>query len=924
MLRIGLGLRPDLINSLNALSEVPLQYKNRKEALKRICEISKDALDSYACTLTFVDIENKYLTQVACVGFDEEYEKRVSGKKIKLGLEKNGEILDFEKFAINDTIVINKLKKNGQGVANPRVAKKYNLDSVLSCPLMSNDRLIGRLNHFSPESNWFTGNDKKLLQIFAHQAVITIERFEHYRLLERSSSILNAISQNLLLSSPRDFLQQVSNKACELLDVPICIVWKLDEKQEKLKIVSATGNVDANFKRIELDLNASGVQQHLKKKVSYLADVTKDNPNYGHGKEAKERGWVSLLSAPMRVATKLIGMLDVYTKTKRYFKEWEKEVFCSFANYAALSIQKAEDITSRKRLEKLNEIMQEMSEVRQTDKLLELLLDRGLELIGCKRGWISTLDFKTNQLNILAHRDNPPNLRTLNIELGITGKTLREEQPIKVDNVKSPEWKEIYEEFWPDTRSELAVPILINKAEVRVGTEIKYGTKTIGVFNIESTTERAFSQADVDILWSLTRHAAIRIERLEFDRKLTKLAQIQKEIVGKQDWDDIFEIVQKAITDTLGYEYVNISLVNSELNCIKSEYVFGFPKNQVEAFKKLADHPLDSDNIQADIVRTRNIEVPANDDKRFDPKIQKRFNRDQLLRVFIPMLDSSNEQVIGTVEAGYQRNSREFIYEQDIQILQGFVDYTVMALKQRQRGLIDRISHEFRAAIVGIRSNASFLQRRINDLETALIRLKFDDILTDCELLLHQVKDLEYALGRPSPISKFEKTLVFRDVIIKTINQLKPIVLHDGFDASNILINPADIRKIDILYIDKAKFNQVIYNLLINSIKYAEREPSKFKIEIYAELTKNSIVIKFRDWGIGIRKGLEKKIFESGFRSPEAKSKNVAGSGLGLTISRKIMREFGGDLVLINISKPTEFQVIIPKRLKEVPHDTLP
>ncbi|MFQ5753107.1 MAG: GAF domain-containing protein, partial [bacterium] len=769
-----------------------------------------------------------------------------------MGPKTNGYFIDYDLVAKGEEVMRYNLQENGQGVANPKIARRYNLKSVLSYPLTSEGRLLGYLNHFSSESVPFSKSEKQLMEIFARQAVVTIERFEHYRMLEHSSSILNALSQNLLLGTPGDFLRYVSKKACELLSVPVCLVWKLDEKQKKLKIVATTGNVDNDYKKIELDLNAPGVQQHLKKKVAFLLDATKPNPNYAHSEEAKKRGWISLLSAPMRVDDHLIGMLDVYTQSKRYFKEWEKEVFCSFANHAALSIQKAEDLTSRKQLEKLNEVMQEMTEAHDIDDLLELLLDKGLELIRCKRGWISRLDFKTNQLHILAHRDYPPKLRTLNIGQGITGKALQDEQPIRVDDVKSKEWEGSYEEFWPDTRSELAVPILISKAEVRVGTEVKYGAKPIGVFNIESSNTRAFSQTDVDILWSLARQAAIRIERLDFDRKLAKLAEIEKEIVGKQDWDDIIQIVLEAITETLGYEYVNISLVNRELNRIKSEYLIGFPDHEVEEFKRMADHSLDSNNIQADIVRSRQIEVPDFDDKRFDPKIQKRFGRDRLIRLFIPMYYSSDDQVIGTVEAGYQRHSRKYIYEQDIQILQGFVDYTVMALEQRRRGLIERISHEFRAAIVGIRSNASFLQRRIKELDKVLIHLKFDDILTDCELLLLQVKDLEFSLGRPSPISKIERTLVFRDIIIKTINQLKPLVKEEGFDPSKIIYNPGDIRKIDAIYVDKVKINQVVYNLLTNSIKYAEDNPNKFTIEIYGDETRNTFIIKFRDWGIGI------------------------------------------------------------------------
>jgi signal transduction histidine kinase/putative methionine-R-sulfoxide reductase with GAF domain len=913
----------DLIEVFNSLSEIPLLFTDKTAALKRITELGRKVMGSHACTLTFVDLGKKYLTQEASAGFDEEFEGFMVGKQIKLGSLGDGSFLDFDLIAKGEVVEKYNLQEDGQGIANPEIARRYNLNSVLSHPLKSDVRLIGYFNHFSSKSDPFTAREKRLLGVFAHQAEVVIDRFEYNRALERSLSILNALSQSLISVSVGDFLEQVSEKVCELLSVPICIVWKLDEQQKKLRIVATAGEVDDEYKKIELDLDTPGIRQYLSHKgAGYLRDVTKPHPHhYGHPEEAKKRGWVSLLSAPMRVEDHLIGMLDVYTKSTRYFKEWEKKFFNAFADQAAVSIQKTELLTARRRVEKLTEIMQEMTETRDVNELLKLFLNGGLDLVGSTRGWISKLDYGTGKLNIVACSGEPPERPSLRLGEGITGKALQDGKPIRAADVRSSQWQGIYRECWKDTRSELAVPILISKAQVRVGRRVELGSKPIGVLNIESPTIGAFSQADEDLLWSLARHAAIMIERLDFDSKLKDLRQIERKIIGERDYDRIVQIVMKGITETLDFEYVNISLVIPELNCIRTEYITGISKYEVDKFKRMANHSLESEDIQADIVRSREIEVPDVEDKRFDPEIYKRFHHERLIRVFAPMISSDN-QVIGTVEVGYQRHYRKYVYEQDIQILKGFVDYAVQALEQRKRGLLDKISHEFRAPIVGVRNNASFLQRRIWSLPPELVDSKFNDIITDCEILLYQVGELEHILGRPSPVPKIERTWVYRDIIIKTINQLKPLVDEQRFAISKIHHNPTDSARI-IIYVDKAKLNQVVYNLLINSIKYAESDPNKFRIEIEVDETKNDFIIKFKDQGIGIRKGLEEKIFDDGFRAPEAIGKNVTGSGLGLTIARKIMRKLGGDLKLANISKPTEFHMILPKSLKEAPDDTL-
>jgi signal transduction histidine kinase len=157
-------------------------------------------------------------------------------------------------------------------------------------------------------------------------------------------------------------------------------------------------------------------------------------------------------------------------------------------------------------------------------------------------------------------------------------------------------------------------------------------------------------------------------------------------------------------------------------------------------------------------------------------------------------------------------------------------------------------------------------------------------------------------------------------VIIKTIKQLKPIIEGLGFSKDNVKYvgNPNES-----VFTDKAKLNQIIFNLFINSIKYAEEKPEEFAIRINVIRTKDICEIRFQDWGIGIKPDHKEKVFEKAFRSPEAIAKNVTGSGLGLTLSREIMLQMGGRLELVKFYKPTEFRLYLPKYFKEPDNDSL-
>ena len=572
---------------------------------------------------------------------------------------------------------------------------------------------------------------------------------------------------SLASKDEREALDSITALARSALDSRFCTVIAIDQENNYLSQIACSG-CDEEFKTHMAASKIRPGASHVDFDLIARADVVEkynlchDGQGVANPEVARKYGLNSALCYPLKQESRLIGYINHFSSSPEPFQTEEKQLLEIFARATEAAIRTFEILNSRRQLEKLNEYVQEMTEASETDRVLQLMLDKGLELVQGTRGWISRLDFDTGDLRIVCHRGDPPRLLPLRLGQGISGKALQDEHPLRVDNVNSERWCGIYEEFWEDTRSELAVPILISNAKVRVGRHIESGTKPIGVLNIESPIPGAFSKSDENIIWSLTRFGALMVERLSSDRKLADLTRIHLEMIGKQDWDDVIRTMMTAIKETLNYEYVNISLVKPEARRIKTEYITGITEPEAEAFKRLADHSLDSDDIQADVVRSRNIEVPGGDDSRFDPKIYTRFHLDRLVRVYIPMISLSNDRVIGTVDAGYRSDYRKYIYEQDVQILKGFIDYTVQAMERKQKGLIEKTSHELTAAAGSIRSNASFLQRRMMELEPDMIQRKLDDILLDSELIHFQIKELEYTLGRIPPSIKKERTLVFR------------------------------------------------------------------------------------------------------------------------------------------------------------------
>lgn len=111
-------------------------------------------------------------------------------------------------------------------------------------------------------------------------------------------------------------------------------------------------------------------------------------------------------------------------------------------------------------------------------------------------------------------------------------------------------------------------------------------------------------------------------------------------------------------------------------------------------------------------------------------------------------------------------------------------------------------------------------------------------------------------------------------------------------------------------YVDKEKFSQVIVNILVNAIKYTNYGGTiLIKVENYDD----SINISIKDNGIGIPKEELHYIFERFYRVDKSRSKDTGGIGVGLAISKAIVSEHGGDiLVYSEFGQGSEFVIKLP------------
>lgn len=206
---------------------------------------------------------------------------------------------------------------------------------------------------------------------------------------------------------------------------------------------------------------------------------------------------------------------------------------------------------------------------------------------------------------------------------------------------------------------------------------------------------------------------------------------------------------------------------------------------------------------------------------------------------------------------------------------------------------LSNMSHEIRTPMNGISGFAQLLVR--SDVTPENRKLYSDTIDDCCDQLLNTVNNI-------IDISKIETGQM--DVTIETVNLNN--LIRDLYTLHNIKALKKGITlqiKMSLndneclIYSDKHKLQQILNNLISNSIKFTLEGHVKFGYRII----KSTIQFFVNDTGIGILPEFQDKVFDS-FRQVETGySRNYDGAGLGLSISKSLVQLLGGDIEVRSI-----------------------
>jgi len=188
------------------------------------------------------------------------------------------------------------------------------------------------------------------------------------RQIEALSKISQTIISNLYLE---DILRLIVMVTAEVMNSKICSLLLVDEKGKDL-VIRATQSVSELYnKKPNIKIGEGIAGKVAKENNPIVALDVRNDPRYVNRDIAKKEKLRSLLSVPMSVKGKVIGVLNSYTSTPHKFTKNEINILTTVANQAAVAIENAQLMVKSK-------IIQEELETRKlVDRAKGILMRKG-------------------------------------------------------------------------------------------------------------------------------------------------------------------------------------------------------------------------------------------------------------------------------------------------------------------------------------------------------------------------------------------------------------------------------------------------------------------------------------------------------------------------------------------------------------------
>jgi signal transduction histidine kinase len=216
------------------------------------------------------------------------------------------------------------------------------------------------------------------------------------------------------------------------------------------------------------------------------------------------------------------------------------------------------------------------------------------------------------------------------------------------------------------------------------------------------------------------------------------------------------------------------------------------------------------------------------------------------------------------------------------------------------------MSHELRTPLTAIGGYVDLLEMGLRGPITDEQRTDLGRIRRNQLALLRRIEDVLHFSRLESGHVAIEATDVVIDDVLRASEAYVAPMLH----AKRLTYRFEGCGERITVHADADKVGQIMANLLANAVKFTEHG----HVEVKCAARSDTVEIRVADSGHGIDENSLDEIFEPFVQADSTRTRGSEGTGLGLTISRRLAREMGGDItVRSKVGDGSTFTLVLPR-----------
>ncbi len=213
-------------------------------------------------------------------------------------------------------------------------------------------------------------------------------------------------------------------------------------------------------------------------------------------------------------------------------------------------------------------------------------------------------------------------------------------------------------------------------------------------------------------------------------------------------------------------------------------------------------------------------------------------------------------------------------------------------LDKQKSEFVSVASHQLRSPLAAIRGYASMLiEGSFGKVEPKMAE-PLQRISESAKMMNESVEDFLSVSRIEGGNMKYELAdFNLRDLAESITDDLRP----EGFKKGLLLLFKTELTSQGLVHADKGKTQQILHNLINNSLKYTPK--GTITVFVHDDIRSKKIIVDIIDTGIGMTPDTIHSLFEKFTRAKNANTVNIKGTGLGLFVAREMARAMGGDVI---------------------------